>query len=136
MANSVEARVPYLDHRVVELLHHVPAARKSAPGETKLVLRQACSDLIPRRIARRAKFPFNTPSEWLLTADPDGLSDLLSETSLRDAGLFEPAAVRTLHDGVRRHAGRRDSMLQVLRCQVLVGVVTTQILHRLFVDTA
>lgn len=135
MANSVEARVPYLDNRVVELLHHVPAARKSASGETKLVLRRACGDLIPRRIARRAKFAFNTPSEWLLTGSPEALSDLLSEASLRDAGLFEPTAVRTLLDGVRGDAERHDSMLQVLRCQVLVGVVTTQILHRLFVDT-
>jgi asparagine synthase (glutamine-hydrolysing) len=133
MANSVEVRVPYLDHRVVEHLNGLPNEMKSVPGETKVAIRLGFAHLLPARIAKRAKFAFNTPADWLLAADGRELGDILSPASLREVGLFEPVAVRALFDEVSAGAGARGRMMPTLACQVLTGVVTTQILHQLFV---
>lgn len=67
MAFSIEARTPFLDHRLVELLFSIPADMKLRGGWTKWILRQAMSGLIPEEVAwRKDKMGFVTPEEiWL-----------------------------------------------------------------------
>lgn len=134
MANSVEARVPYLDHRVVEHIGGLPASLKLDEVQTKVALRQAFARLLPPRITAREKFAFNTPFEWILGSGHARLSELLSPAALREAGLFEPAPVAALLAQVCSETGRRAGMMHAFRTQVLVGVITSQILHRRFVD--
>lgn len=138
MRNSVEVRVPYLDHRVVDFLGTVPPSVRSRPGTTKAVLRHACADLLPERLLHRAKFAFNTPMEWLFLPEELGgageqVSQLLSPAAIRQTGIFEHCGVALLHKSVVEGVGRPSGLLHSLRAQVLIGVVTVQLLHRLFV---
>ena len=69
MLNSVEARVPFLDHRVVEMAFQMPAAYKVAGGVAKRVLKRAARGLVPEEIINRRKVGFDVPlSQWLREA--------------------------------------------------------------------
>ncbi|MBF8248093.1 MAG: asparagine synthase (glutamine-hydrolyzing) [Bacteroidetes bacterium] len=68
MAASVEARVPFLDHRLVEFSMKIPAALKIRNGESKSILKKAVEGIIPNNIIRRKKQGFAAPiTEWLRT---------------------------------------------------------------------
>jgi asparagine synthase (glutamine-hydrolysing) len=73
MAHSVEARVPFLDHRLVEFVLGLPDDYKLSGGTTKLVLREALRDVLPERVRMRVdKLGFVTPEEvWLREQRPD-----------------------------------------------------------------
>ena len=65
MAHSLEARSPFLDHKLMELAARLPPKRKVKGKQTKLALRQLFSDLLPVTILRRAKMGFSLPlSQW------------------------------------------------------------------------
>lgn len=61
MATSVEARVPFLDHRLVQFLMHVPAHLKYKNNTKKYLLKQICQDILPTPIIQRKKVGFSTP---------------------------------------------------------------------------
>ena len=97
MAHGVEARVPYLDHRVVEQVMHMPPSWKLGGLEGKRILRRVAAGLLPEEIARRRKTGFAVPVGQWAAAEMQGLvQELLGPDSVRRRGLFEPAAVATL----------------------------------------
>ena len=66
MANSLELRVPYLDHKVFELAASIPLQYKVHRGQTKYLLRQAFADLLPPEVTNRPKKGFPVPTRlWL-----------------------------------------------------------------------
>jgi asparagine synthase (glutamine-hydrolysing) len=66
MANSVEARVPFLDHKHVEFALQVPTHLKYKNGETKYILKKACEGILPHDVIYRKKMGFAAPSvRWL-----------------------------------------------------------------------
>ena len=78
MAHSLEARVPFLDHRLVELLYGVDAELLAGDGTTKVILRRALADLLPPEVRdRRDKLGFVTPEVRFLRGR---LGDLVEET--------------------------------------------------------
>ncbi|MBU0515585.1 MAG: asparagine synthase (glutamine-hydrolyzing) [Proteobacteria bacterium] len=81
MAHSVEARLPYLDWRVVEYGLAAADDHKIKAGETKLLLRQAMRDLLPEKVRTRTdKLTFQPPEgEWIRRQIPDDFRDLLQE---------------------------------------------------------
>ena len=85
MAFSVEARVPFLDHRIVELLLTLPAEDKLHRGMTKVVLREAMDGVLPARIRSRTdKMGFVTPEDsWLRVAWRPQIETLLASGSMR-----------------------------------------------------
>lgn len=84
MANSVEARVPFLDPALVDYVYHLPLSAKVRGGVSKYSLRKAMRDLLPERIAQRPKQGFSAPtSEWFAAAHGDVLQRLLKEDALR-----------------------------------------------------
>lgn len=105
MAVSLEARVPFLDHHVVELLARVPPELKLKGMTTKHLLKQATRKLLPADIRLRPKKGFGIPvAEWLKGPLRDWLEDLVLDAGRDD--LFRPEAVRAL---VRDHMeGRAD----------------------------
>jgi len=134
MANAVEARPPLLDHEIVEFATRLHPSLKVHGFTEKAVLRGAMRGLLPESIRTRRKRPFYTPIKHWFFADnrPAYVDDLLSERSLRDAGLFDPAVVanmrRRLNEVPEGH---------VLRLQLewlLVLVLGTQLLHDMFVE--
>ena len=95
MARSVEARVPFLDHELVEFAARIPPSLKMKGLREKHILREAVADLLPREIADRKKRGLRAPTEaWLRGPLPEFAAELLSERSLHRKGYFDPAGVQ------------------------------------------
>jgi asparagine synthase (glutamine-hydrolysing) len=97
MAYSLEARVPFLDHKLVEFCARIPPSLKMRWLREKAVLRRAVNRVLPREIARRKKHPLAAPfRHWLRAPLPAFAAHLLSDTQLRATNYFDPAAVKQL----------------------------------------
>lgn len=95
MAVALEARVPLLDHRVVEYAWTLPPDRLLNGSQGKKLLRQVLYKYVPREMVERPKTGFGMPvGDWLRGPLRDWAESLLSETSLRGDGLIDPAPVR------------------------------------------
>jgi asparagine synthase (glutamine-hydrolysing) len=102
MAHSLEARVPLLDHRLVELAFSLPGDELIRGGETKSVLRRALGDLLPPVVRRRRdKLGFVTPeAHFLRAALGDLAADAFASQSFRSRGFADADAVERQ---LRRH---------------------------------
>jgi asparagine synthase (glutamine-hydrolysing) len=101
MATSVESRVPFLDHKLVEFTSGLPERLKLRGWTTKYVLRQSMKGILPETILSRPKMGFPVPvGAWFRGAYASVIDDyVLSERAL-GRGIFSPDFVRSL---VRRH---------------------------------
>ena len=130
MANSIEGRFPYLDHRLVEFANRLPAHWKLRGLTEKHILRRALSGLLPDDILARTKQPYRAPDarSFFVDGKPlDYVADLMGEDRIRAAGYFEPAAVTRLFDKCRR--GRAPGFADN---QAFVGILSTMLLDEHF----
>jgi asparagine synthase (glutamine-hydrolysing) len=109
MSASIESRVPFLDHRLVEFAARLPDRLKLKGFTTKRILREAIRGLLPERILTRKKMGFPVPfGGWMRGPWSAMAHDVLLDRRARERGLMNPAAVETLldeHRNGRRHAG-------------------------------
>jgi asparagine synthase (glutamine-hydrolysing) len=95
MAVSLEARVPLLDHELVEFAWRIPLSLKICGGQGKHILRQVLYRYIPRKVVERPKMGFGIPlGSWLRGALRDWAESLLDATRLKNEGYFSPEPIR------------------------------------------
>ena len=95
MSHSLESRMPFLDHRVVEFAWSLPLEMKLNNTESKIVLRRVLERHVPRALFDRPKMGFGIPlAEWLRGPLRQWAEDLLTEESLNSSGFFNVLSVR------------------------------------------
>jgi asparagine synthase (glutamine-hydrolysing) len=111
MAHSIEARVPLLDHRVVEFAATIPPELQLKQGVTKHVFKRALHDLLPEAIVARPKHGFAVPlARWFRGRLNGLLRDLLLSETSRRRGILDPAYVERL---IGWHENGRDLYLNL-----------------------
>ena len=99
MAASIESRVPFLDHHLVEFAAALPPRMKLRGLTTKWILRQAVKTILPREILTRRKMGFPVPFElWMRGPWAQTARDVLLDRRTRERGLVDPRAVGRLID--------------------------------------
>ena len=129
MAHSVEARYPFLDHRVVEFSAKITPRLKMKALNEKYLLKRAGSGLIPESIQKRHKQPYRAPDgKSFLGSSETYVEEMLSPHRIRQDGIFDHQAVAVLVSKfkARRKTSTKDNM-------ALVGILSTQILLNQFV---
>jgi len=107
MAPSLEARVPLLDHKLVEFAFSLPGNLKLRGMETKWIFKRTMERLLPRETLYRKKEGFSIPiKHWLRTDLKDMMLGYLDEKRIREEGLFEPAAVGAM---IKAHLEGREN---------------------------
>jgi asparagine synthase (glutamine-hydrolysing) len=111
MAASIESRVPFLDHPLVEFATNIPQNLQLGGFAGKRILKKAVEDLLPHSILYRPKLGFPTPwSRWLAGPQLEVICKLLLEPRSTERELFQPAAVERIFNehrsGHRDHADR------------------------------
>jgi len=118
MAVSLEARVPILDHRIVELSWRMPENMKIRAGVTKWVLRQVLYRRVPREMIERPKTGFSVPVDaWLRGPLRRWADDLLSPESLAKCEFLEPAPIVREWEAVKSGTGSGISVWTILMFQ-------------------
>lgn len=121
MACSIEARVPFLDHRLWEFCAALPAAYKLKGRTEKHLLREAVRGLLPEATRLRSKKGLAAPyADWLGAARwPDWAEALFSEGAIRRAGLFRPGPAHRLRQAHRSgQPGLAPLLMGVLSAQL------------------
>ncbi len=133
MANSIEARYPFLDPDVVDFCNALPPRLKLLGLRDKLPLRRLAGRLLPAEISRRPKRPYRAPMTTALFGAnaPDYVQDLLSETMLTRYGLVDTPSALTLVSKARRQEGRMAGEREEM---ALVGILTLQMLAHAYGD--
>jgi asparagine synthase (glutamine-hydrolysing) len=97
MSHSIEVRLPFLDHRIVEFALSLPPENKIKNGEFKAILRRSMRDIIPSQITKRQKHGFIFPLDiWLKGKLKVIIEDTLSEDSVRKRGFFNTNVVKSI----------------------------------------
>lgn len=126
MANSVEGRFPFLDHRLIEFANRLPPQHKMQGLTEKYLLKKAVTGLLPESIRTRTKQPYRAPDSqsFFTNGQPvDYVGELLGESRIARAGYFDPKAVTKLFEKCRagRAIGFGDNM-------AFVGILSTMLL--------
>jgi asparagine synthase (glutamine-hydrolysing) len=127
MATGVEARVPFLDHRLAEFSARLPASLKIKGFERKHLLKKLAEKYLPREVIYRRKVGFTVPlTRWFTGPLAPLVRGLLLSSRALDRGYFDREALRAVIDG---HVQRRTD-----REQAIWVLLALEIWHRLFID--
>jgi asparagine synthase (glutamine-hydrolysing) len=132
MGHSVEGRFPFLDADVVALANSLPADFKLRGLDEKHVLKRAARGLVPESVLRRKKQPYRAPDalSFVGPSAPAWAADLMTEQALADSAVFEPRLAGQLWRKCQGQGQAGDAQFSNADNMALVGVLSTQLLHR------
>ena len=126
MAKSLEGRVPFLDHRVIEFSAKMPWRIKIKDGNEKYILRKAMQTVLPKAVYRRKKHAFYMPiTSWFGRELRDLAKNLLDSDQIKKRGYFRPSEVRKIVSGHRK---------EFLHEKQFMSLLILEMWHRIFID--
>ncbi len=130
MANSVEGRYPFLDHKVIEFANSLPESYKLRILNEKHILKKMMAGKIPESILKRHKQAYRAPvhQSFLGQNSPEYVKDLLSEANLRSFGYFGADKVNKLITKIQQ-----NPQVSETENMALAGIISTQLLHHFFI---
>jgi len=127
MANSLEARSPFLDHKLVEFAASLPPDLKLKGKTTKYILKKALKEYLPKDILYRDKMGFGVPiGRWFRNELKDYAYEILLDTRAKERGYFNPDSVKKILD--EHTSGRIDHWCRIW------GLLNLELWHRMFMD--
>ncbi|HEY3973280.1 MAG TPA: asparagine synthase (glutamine-hydrolyzing) [Candidatus Sulfotelmatobacter sp.] len=127
MAASIESRVPFLDHPLVEFTARIPASEQIRGMAGKFILKEAVEDLLPADIVYRKKMGFPTPwAYWLAGPQLEEIERLLTDSRSTARNLFRIETIRRIF--AEHRAGRRDHGNRIWR------LLNLELWQRVFLD--
>ncbi len=126
MANSLELRVPLLDHKVLEFAAALPGNFKVRGFTTKYIMKKALGGLVPKEILNRRKTGFPVPyAHWLRTDLKDWVHQILFDRRTVERGYFDKSRIESIIANDQRQGGFSKEIF---------SLVTFELWHRTFVD--
>lgn len=131
MANGVETRPPFLDHRVIEFMARVPSVWKMLGLNEKYILKKVFKDILPKNIIERPKNPYRAPIQQSLLNknNSEFIKTMLGEMEIQKTGYFNAAKVNSLVNKLytQKHVNEVDGM-------ALAGILSTQIIDSQYLN--
>ncbi|HLV39810.1 asparagine synthase (glutamine-hydrolyzing) [Xanthomarina sp.] len=130
MANSIEGRYPFLDHRVIEFCMKLHPDLKLHGLNEKFLLKKMMVGRLPEEILNRSKQAYRAPIRSLFVSEdlPDYLKTMLSEDCIKEFGIFNLEHVKTLHSKITSNKGVSE-----IDNMAMTAILSIQILYELFV---
>jgi asparagine synthase (glutamine-hydrolysing) len=126
MAASIESRVPFLDHKLVEFTAKMPTRMKLRGRDTKWILREAMKGILPEEILNRPKMGFPVPMEsWLKNEFNSFVNEYVLSERVLNRGIFNPDFVREL---TAKHNKGEDHANQLFR------LINFEMWYRIFIE--
>lgn len=130
MANSVEIRVPFLDHRLIELMSKVNPEFKINGLNEKFILKEVLKEKLPLSILKRQKNPYRAPiKDGLINADSELVKRYLSESKLKKYGLFDVNKVELFLKKICK-----VDRISEIDGMTLIGLISTEIIYDKFIN--
>ncbi len=127
MATSMELRVPFLDHKLVEFAAGIPSRYKLKRWTEKYILKQAVAKIVPPTILNRPKKGFPVPlATWFAKDLNQKARDILLDTKTRERGYFNPHSIEKILQ--KQSQGKEDWSAQIF------SLITLELWHRTFID--
>ena len=128
MAHSLEVRLPFLDHHLIDLAFRVPPKLKANPLKDKIIERRLARKLLPPAVTNRKKNPFFLPMEFFFEHPQIArlIEQTLNEDQIRKRGYFKPEAVRQLLD--------RMQTREFVWLKQVMSLVILELWHQVFID--
>jgi asparagine synthase (glutamine-hydrolysing) len=130
LANSVEARYPFLDREVIDFARRLPVDLLMKDAAEKYIVRKSAGRYLPEAVVNRQKFGFVAPgSPYLLKQNVPWLTDILSCDKIKKEGYFNPDTIERLK---KTYCSETFSVNQTFENDLLMTVITFEIFLELF----
>ncbi len=128
MAHSLEVRLPFLDHHLIDQAFKVPPRLKNNGRRDKIIERRIAEKLLPREVTHRKKNPFFLPMEFFFEHPQIKrlIAETLNEDQIRKRGYFEPAAIRQLLANMETR--------EFVYLKQVMSLVILELWHKVFID--
>jgi asparagine synthase (glutamine-hydrolysing) len=128
MAHSLEIRLPFLDHNLIELAFRVPPRLKNNGLRDKIIERKIAAKLLPRQVTQRRKNPFFLPMEFFFEHPQIRrlIAETLNEAQVRQRGYFDPTYVKVLLEKMETR--------EFVYLKQVMALVILELWHRVFID--